>query len=248
MTTSDHFTPVADQYAAFRPTYPEALFDWLAGIAPQRNAAWDCGAGSGQATAPLSARFASVIATDISSAQLASAPPHPNVEYRVARAESSGLADRSLDLVTVAQAMHWFDLPQFYAEVKRVLRADGVIAVWGYNRMLVGNEELQQALDRFYEETIGAYWPPERVHVETGYRDLPFPFARIEAPHFALYQDWTLEHLLGYLRSWSAVARYRAAHGHDPVSRLAEEIAPLWGDAAVRRITWPLFLHAGRVD
>lgn len=246
--SKDHFTPVASQYAAFRPTYPEELFDWLASIAPQRDAVWDCGAGSGQATAPLSTRFAQVFATDISSAQLASAPQLDNVEYRIAPAELSGLANKSVDLVTIAQAMHWFNLPDFYAEVRRVLRPGGAIVAWGYNRLLVNDEALQKALDYFYTETIGAYWPPGREHVETAYRDLPFPFERITTPDFSLHKDWSLEHLLGYLRSWSAVARYQATHGLDPVSQLAEEITPLWGAAVLQPIRWPLFLHAGRVN
>jgi len=226
--STDHFSSVAGQYAAFRPDYPPALFDWLAGIAPQRELVWDCGAGSGQAAVPLAARFKHVVATDISAAQLSGAPPLPNVEYRVAPAEASGLPDGSCDLITVAQALHWFDLPQFCAEVKRVLKPQGLLAAWGYNRLRVEDAGILAVLDRFYSETLGAYWPPERAIVETGYRDLPFPFKRIETPALALHKTWPLEHLLGYLRSWSAVARYRAAHGSDPVDLLSEKLAPLW--------------------
>ncbi len=163
--SSDHFTPLAEQYAAYRPSYPGELFDWLANIAPQREFAWDCGAGSGQATAALAARFKHVLGTDISTAQLASAPSLPNVEYRVTPAEASGLPDHSVDLVTVAQALHWFDLPKFYAEVQRVLKPSGVVAVWCYNRLLIGPPELQGIIDHFYEETIGTYWPAERMHL-----------------------------------------------------------------------------------
>lgn len=246
--TSDHFTPLAGQYATFRPSYPEELFDWLAGIAPQREMAWDCGAGSGQATVALAARFARVLGTDISAAQLASAPALANVEYRVAPAEASGLPDRSADLVAVAQALHWFDLPQFHAEVRRVLKPGGVIAAWGYNRLLVDQPEVQRSVDRFYEETIGGYWPPERVHVENGYRDLDFPFPRITAPRFSLHKDWTREHLLGYLRSWSAVGRFKAANGYDPVDALEGEIAAHWPEGKTVRVAWPLFMLAGRAD
>ncbi len=246
--SSDHFTRVASQYASFRPSYPDGLFDWLAGIAPQRRLAWDCGAGSGQATVALAARFEGVLATDLSAAQLASAPPLPNIEYRVAPAETSGLHDCSADLVTIAQALHWFDLPQFYAEVNRVLRPQGVIAAWGYNRLHVAPPEVQRIVDRFYEETIGAYWPPERVHVENGYRDLPFPFARVTPPQLSLHQDWTREHLLGYLRSWSAVGRFKATNGYDPVDALDGEIAAHWPDGKVLRVEWPIFMHVGRVD
>ncbi|WP_283743309.1 class I SAM-dependent methyltransferase [Sideroxydans sp. CL21] len=244
----DHFTPVAGQYAAFRPSYPDELFDWLAGIAPQRKMAWDCGAGSGQATVALASRFAQVLATDISSAQLASAPALANVEYRATSAEASGLPDHSVDIVTVAQALHWFDLPGFYGETQRVLKPLGIIAAWGYNRLRVDHPGLQQVLDRFYDETIGAYWPPERKHVENGYRDLSFPFSRIAAPAFSLHKEWTHEHLLGYLRSWSAVGRFQTANGFDPVSVLAEEIGRHWQEGQTYQIEWPLFMHAGRAD
>ncbi|MBI4808964.1 MAG: class I SAM-dependent methyltransferase [Nitrosomonadales bacterium] len=246
--SADHFTPVAGQYATFRPSYPDELFDWLAGIAPQRGVAWDCGAGNGQATVALAKRFKHVLGTDISAAQLAAAPTLPNIEYRVASAEACGLPDGSADLVTVAQAMHWFDLPKFYAEVRRVLKPRGALAAWGYNRLLIAQPDIQKLVDRFYEEKIGAYWPVERAHVENGYRDLPFPFPRINVPQFSLHKDWSREQLLGYLRSWSAVGRFKAVNGYDPVDALAEEIAVFWTEDRTCRVEWPLFMHAGQVN
>lgn len=246
--SSDHFSPLATQYKLFRPAYPDELFDWLASVAPQRKLAWDCGAGNGQATISLASRFELVLGTDISAAQLASAPSHANVEYRVMPPETSGLPDHSADIVTVAQALHWFDLPKFYAEVRRVLKPNGVIAAWGYNRLQIDHAGLQQVIDRFYDETIGAYWPPERVHVENSYRDLAFPFTRISHPPFALHKEWTREHLLGYLRSWSAVGKFQAANGFDPVNELADEISAYWQEGKTYRIEWPLFMHVGRVD
>ncbi len=246
--STDHFTRVAGQYATFRPGYPDELFDWLASIAPQHEMAWDCGAGNGQATVALATRFAQVLGTDISAAQLASAPALANVEYRVTPAETSGLPDHSADLVTVAQALHWFDLQKFYAEVQRVLKPRGIVAAWGYNRLLIGQPEVQRIVDHFYEETIGSYWPPERVLVENSYRDLDFPFQHIAVPQFSLHEDWTREHLLGYLRSWSAVGRFKAANGHDPVDALTGEIAAHWPEGKMLRVEWPLFMLAGRVD
>lgn len=246
--SEDHFSKVATNYASFRPSYPDELFDWLASVAPQRRLAWDCGAGSGQATIALAARFERVLGTDISAAQLASAPALPNVEYRVAPAEDSGLQTGSIDLITVAQALHWFDLPKFYAEVRRVLRPRGVIAVWGYNRLAIAHPGIQQMVDRFYEKKIGPYWPAERLHVENGYRDLPFPFERISSPGFSLHKNWSRTQLLGYLRSWSATGRFKAANGYDPVDALAEEIAPHWPEGKSYRVEWPLFMHVGRVD
>jgi ubiquinone/menaquinone biosynthesis C-methylase UbiE len=246
--SSDHFSPVAQQYATFRPSYPDELFDWLASVAPQRKLAWDCGAGSGQATVALAARFEHVLGTDISAAQLASAPTLANVEYLVTPAETTVLPDHSADLIAVAQALHWFDLPAFYAEVQRVLKPQGVIAAWGYNRFLIEHPELQRIIDNFYVDTIGPYWPAERVHVENEYRHLAFPFPRIHTPRFSLQREWSREHLLGYLRSWSAVARFQAANGTDPVDALEKEINPYWPDGKSYWIDWPLFLHVGRKD
>lgn len=245
----DVFSAVADGYVRFRPRYPEALFDCLAGIAPARQLAWDVGCGSGQATQDLADRFTQVVGTDISAAQIGAAPAYPNIEYRVAPAHVSGLPDHSVDLITVAQALHWFDLDAFYAEVRRVAKPDGVIAVWSYGTINVGEDAIYDAVMRFLKEKLGPYWPAARRHVDSGYRELPFPFEEITAPPFGLTVDWTLPQLLGYARSWSAVAHYVEAHGADPVVALGEEIGPLWGDPYVtHKIRWPLTIRIGRVN
>lgn len=243
----DHFAPVASSYAGFRPTYPAPLFAWLAEITPGHHLAWDCAAGSGQASRDLAAHFASVVATDASPAQIEAAEPHPGVEFRVAAAEASGLPDASVDIVTVAQALHWFDLDRFYAEVHRVLKPGGVLAVWTYGMLAVEGDEVDACVQTFYHETVGPYWPPERRHVESGYRTLPFPFTEVSSPSFNMELLWSLPELLGYFRSWSATGRYVAEWGSDPVDALAEELAPLWGARGrLRRVTWPLSLRVGR--
>lgn len=244
---NDHFTAVATSYAGFRPTYPAALFAWLAQIAPDTNLAWDCATGSGQAARDLAAHFNRVVATDASTAQIAAAQAHPQIDYRVAAAEASGLANTSVDLITVAQALHWFDLDAFYAEVRRVLKPGGVLAVWTYGVFSVEGEGINDCTNAFYQDTVGPFWPPERMHVESGYRTLAFPFSAIQTPQFNMETTWTLAQLLGYLRSWSATGRYIAAHGIDPVDVLEKELAPLWGDAQrTRRVSWPLSVRAGR--
>jgi SAM-dependent methyltransferase len=244
----DLFSAQAATYAAFRPSYPPALFAWLADVAPARTLAWDCATGSGQAALGLSPHFARVIATDASAAQLAHATPAPNVEYRVARAEASELPDGAADLVNVAQAVHWFDLDRFYAEARRVLAPGGVLALSSYGSARLDEPALAAAFSRFEHETLGDYWPDGRQHVGEALRTIPFPFAELAPPPFALERRWTLAELLGYARSWSATAAFVARHGRDPVDALADALAPLWGEAtAARTVRWPFVVRAGRV-
>jgi SAM-dependent methyltransferase len=242
----DHFSRLAAAYASFRPHYPPALFEYLARSCARRELAWDCACGSGQATLDLAYHFASVVATDASAAQIAAAPPRANVSYRVAPAVASGLRDESADLVCVAQALHWFDLEPFYAEVRRVLRARGVLAVWTYGVLHLEGEELDERLQQFYWRTLGPYWPAERKLVEEGYRSLPFAFAEHAPPVFEMQESWSLPQLLGYVRSWSASGRYLERHALDPAVALAESLGSLWGDAhEPRPIRWPLSLRIG---
>lgn len=243
----DHYSRIAPAYASWRPRYPEALFVYVASLVSRRELAWDCAAGSGQATIALARWFEHVVATDMSAAMLGQAPPHPRVEYRVAPAETSGLADSTVDLVSVAQALHWLDTVAFYAEAKRVLVPGGVLAVWTYGVQKIDDPALERELGIFYSQVVGPYWPPERCHVEAGYRTLPFPFAELEPPRFVLEERWTLAQLLGYLRTWSATQRFQEQVGHDPVDQLQEALALHWGDpSAPRQVTWPLSLRVGR--
>jgi ubiquinone/menaquinone biosynthesis C-methylase UbiE len=243
----DHFSSVANRYADFRPRYPAALFDYFATLMAPEVVVWDCACGNGQATLDLAARFEKVIATDASREQIASAAPHPRIDYRVAPAEASGLPDQSIGLVTVAQAVHWFDFDRFYAEVRRVLRPNGMIAVWAYGINTVEGDDVNQLVQEFYAETVGPYWPPERKLVEAGYRTLPFPYADFTPPAFRMEAHWTLEQLLGYFSTWSATSRYTKATGRNPLEPLAADLRRVWIEPAVpRRIVWPLTLRVGR--
>ncbi|HDP89869.1 MAG TPA: methyltransferase domain-containing protein [Thioalkalivibrio sp.] len=240
----NHFSAVAADYASHRPTYPAALFEWLADQAPARGLAWDCATGSGQAARDLAGHFDRVIATDAAAAQIEAAVAHPGIEFRIAPAEASGLDTTCVDLVTVAQALHWFRVEDFFAEARRVLVPGGVIAVWSYSRLLTDAPAIDERLWHFYSEVVGPWWPFERRHVETGYRDLPFPFEALEAPHFAMQAEWNLAALGDYLRTWSATRRYIEERGDDPVMPLLDELAPMWG--AAREVRWPLNLRTGR--
>jgi len=246
-TFRDHFSAAAPAYAAFRPRYPAALFTALARLAPGRALAWDCATGSGQAALGLAEHFERVLATDASASQIGAALPHPRVTYHQATADASGIATRSADLVTVAQALHWLDRDAFYREARRVLVPGGVVAVWCY-ALLEIEPAVNDVLDAFYRDAVGPYWPPERALTETGYRTIAFPFDEAPLPPLWMTAEWTLAELCGYVRTWSAVLRHDAATGRDAVAGLLGALEPLWGPAdRTRTVRWPLAVRVGRV-
>lgn len=243
---SDHFSPQAAAYAAHRPGYPEALFELLAERSPGRLRAWDCGCGNGQVARGLAGRFREVVASDPSAAQLERRDPAAAIGFVRCLAAPAPLATASCDLVAVGQALHWFPLDAFYAEVRRVLRPGGLFAAWCYSLLRVA-PAIDALLDRFYRDTLGAWWPPERAHVDHGYRDLPFPFDELHAPRMDLELEWDLGQLGGYLSTWSACRRCHEATGLDPLPGLLARLAGPWGDPGTqRRVRWPLHLRLGR--
>jgi SAM-dependent methyltransferase len=241
----DHFSKQAAGYAKFRPRYPQKLFDYLGSIAPHRQLAWDCATGNGQAAVGLASLFERVIATDASERQIANAQSHERVEYRVARAENSGIGSETIDLIMVAQALHWFDLDRFYAEVLRVLKNNGVVAASAYNLLHI-EPAVDEIVNRYYYEVVGPFWPPERGLVEQ-FADLPFPFNEVDAPKFEMTGQWNLDHLLGYLRTWSSTQRFIAAKGTDPLDQITNDLRSAWGTPQRRRrVRWPLVVRIGR--
>ena len=245
MTFKDLFSAQSADYARFRPTYPQELFTWLASVAPARDCAVDVATGNGQAAVMLAPHFSRVMALDASAAQVAEATPHERVTYGVAGAEATGLDPASVDLLTVAQAFHWFGQARFFAEAERVLRPGGVLAVWCYGHLHI-DPAVDAIVRHLYADIVGPYWEPERRLVEDGYRSVSFPFARLEPPPFESVLEWTLEHLLGYLRTWSALKAYARAHGVDPVVALIPDFQRAWGGVATRAARWPLSVHASR--
>ena len=243
----DHFSDVANRYADFRPHYPAALFDYLATLAPRDSLVWDCACGNGQATHDLARYFGKVIATDASKEQIASATPNPKVEFRVAPAEQSGLPDNSVALITVAQALHWFDFERFHGEAKRVLKPGGILAAWAYGMNEVEGAAVNALVQDYYANIVGPYWPPERRLVEEGYRTIPFPFSEITPPKFRMEARWTLEQLVGYFGTWSATNRCIKATGQNPLGPLSEKLKPVWGNPnSPKLVVWPLSLRIGR--
>jgi SAM-dependent methyltransferase len=245
MSFKDHFSKQAADYARFRPGYPRELFDYLVSIAPSRRLAWDCGTGNGQAAAGLASVFDAVIATDASEKQITNAELHERVDYLVAPAEDSSIDFGTVDLIMVAQALHWFDLDRFYAEARRVLKSDGVLAASAYNLLHI-EPTIDEVVNRYYFEVVSPFWPQERKLVEQ-FDNLPFPFHEIDPPKFEMTAQWNLDHLVGYLRTWSSTQRFMAAKGSDPLKQIMGELRAAWGTPEqTRNVIWPLTLRIGR--
>ncbi len=244
-STPDHFSPQAADYAAFRPTYPPAFVAHIASLAPAHDLAWDVGTGNGQAAVLLANHFQRVHATDRSARQLQHATPHPQVTYAEAPAESSGLGDGSVDLVAIAQALHWFDPDTFHAEVARVLAPRGVVAAWSYGMVAV-DPHVDAVVDWFYRERVGRYWPAERNHIETGYRELAFPYHEIDVGDWRIEAMLTRMQLTGYISTWSALRHARDAESTDPLLEFVVRLDEVWPGDERRAAYWPMIARVGR--
>ncbi|MEX2181510.1 MAG: class I SAM-dependent methyltransferase [Gemmatimonadaceae bacterium] len=242
-TFADHFSGHASAYAAYRPRYPATLFEWLTSVVPGTEQAWDVGTGSGQVAHGLVTRFARVVATDPSAAQVAQAAPHPRIRYAVSAYES-GLPDASAQLVAVGQALHWFDLDAFFAEARRVLQPRGVVAAFAYAHSRV-TPEVDRWVREYHDVTLRDLWAPEHHLIHQGYRSLQLPLDEIAAPAFELCEQWTLAQYGGFLRTWSSVQRLIAREGEERVVAFETGLAERWGEARVRPVLWPLVLRVG---
>lgn len=234
-------------YAAFRPAYPPELAAVLASLSPEQGLAVDLGCGAGQLTISLADHFQAVIGVDPGADQIAHAASHPSVRYVVAPAEATGLEPGQADLITAAQAAHWFDLNAFFPEVRRLARPGAILALITYGAPVL-DDDLRGWFDRFYGEEIGPFWPPERRLVDAGYADMAFPFEALSAPDFAIRREWSLAEFLGYVGTWSAVRQAREAGRGDLLDRFGADLAGLWGEPDRRRpVVWPIRMRLGRV-
>lgn len=245
MTFKDYFSGHATSYAQARPSYPLQLFEYLASLCGETSLAWDCATGNGQSAVALAAHFARVVATDGSYNQIAEAQRLGNIDYRVAVAEESTIPSGSVDLVTVSQALHWFDLERFFAVVDDVLKPAGVLAVWSYGIHSI-DPAVDEVVNVLYRNTLEGYWTPERDLVEQGYKTIDFPFESVNPPAYSMSLQWTRQQVEAYLRSWSAVQKYQAAKGVDPVGDMSASLQAVWGEQDAKTIEWPLTLIVRR--
>jgi SAM-dependent methyltransferase len=242
----DYFSDQANAYARHRPGYPDKLFHFLSGSVSRHDHAIDCATGSGQAARGLAGYFSRVTAIEASRAQLRGRHRQAGIHYVCGQAESLPVHENSADLITVAQAFHWFDAKQFYHEVLRILKPGGILALWWYTLPSV-NEAVDRIMYYFYEQIVGEYWPPERRIVEQGYAIMPSPFEDIPAPGFEMKQHWDVNAYLGFLRSWSATQNYIKAHNDDPLLSISTDLQKTWGDS-IRTVEWPVHMRTGRLN
>ena len=241
----DNFSKQSDLYSQFRPGYPRQLYNYLLPLVPDKKTAWDCGTGNGQVAVKLSQYFNEVYATDLSSVQIANAVTKKNIFYAVENAEETLFTDNKFDLITIAQAIHWFDFKNFYHEAERTLKPGGIIAVIGYDVFRI-NEEINSMIDEFYRKTTGPYWDEERKYVDDHYTTIPFPFKEIETPQFSINYNWEFDQVIGFLNTWSAVQHYIRKNNENPVEKFSEQLRKVWGSVLERKVSFPVFMRTGR--
>lgn len=243
----DNFTLQSTKYSKYRPAYPPALYDFLFTLVEDKQAAWDCGTGNGQVAIVISKFFEKVYATDISEQQIKNAVRKNNIFYSVERAENNSFADNSFGLITVAQAIHWFDFESFYREVYRTLRPSGILAVIGYGLARI-DPSTDEVIESFYHNIVGPYWDKERKYVDENYQTIPFPFNEIKTPAFKNTFEWTAEEFKGYLETWSAVQHYIKAKNQDPVQIVSKELEKIWKEGTTKIVEFPILFRVAKIE
>ena len=241
----DNFSTQSELYTLFRPGYPNELIDFLLTEVSGRSSAWDCGTGNGQLAVELAAHFQKVHATDISEKQIGNAVRRKNIEYAVETSEHTTFPDEIFDLITVAQAVHWFDFHKFYREVNRTLKPDGILAIIGYGLCAV-DEQTDAVIHHLYNNILRSYWDKERKHIDAQYKTVPFPFTEIHAPSFSAAHQWTADQMIGFLNSWSAVQHYLKKNGQNPLDLIEGELRSSWTSGATKSVRFPIFVRLGK--
>lgn len=241
----DNFSKQSSSYKKFRPAYPQAIFEFIYQQLNTKQIAWDCGTGNGQFAVELAKQFDKVIATDLSAKQIENATPKSNIEYKVLSAETADFPKDYFDLITVAQAVHWFDFDKFYTVVNHCLKSEGLLALVTYNLLEI-NREIDHLIHYLYKDILGRYWDLERKHVDSSYQSIPFPFEEIYTPKFTQTYHWQLEELIGYLNTWSAVQHYIHDNEENPVDLIITDLTEQWPKGVQKEVSFPMFIRLGR--
>ena len=248
MTFKDYFSQQAAAYSTYRPRYPKALFEYLASLCSRCDRVWDCATGNGQVAMSLVPYFQKIIATDASASQIENAATHPSIYYRIEPAEKTSIETASIDLITVAQALHWFDRARFFTEAQRVLKHNGIMAVWCY-KLLSISEEIDPIIEEYYRDIVGNYWPVERQLIEEEYRSIHFPFEEIDPPQFKMEAMWSLDRVFGYLETWSATQRFIADRRSNPIDLIRPRLTEAWGGSnASKLVSSSMAMRIGKAN
>ena len=244
----DLFSTQAEDYAKYRPSYPQELIEYILNFTTERNLAWDCATGNGQAAVLLAPYFQKVIATDTSAKQLALAVAAKNVDYLVSKAEQTSFADNSFDLITIAQAYHWFQFNEFEKEARRIAKPNCIMAAWCYNVPACSYGIINSLTRHFYTSIVGPYWDAERKYIDENYQTIPFNFDELPSKEFSIRVKWTKEDLTGYFNSWSSVQHFIKANNYNPVNEMATQLATAWpSEINEVEFIFPVFLRIGRI-
>jgi len=246
----DHFSSTSKEYSYSRPIYPDTLYKYLNDVSPNKNVAWDCATGNGQAAIGLCKYFRNVIASDASKGQLDYKFTRDNIRYDIFPAEKANIGDDCIDLITVAQAAHWFDLDKFYKEVTRVGRSNGILAIWSYGMHQIDKDiDALSAKLNIGGDILGKYWPLETNYVKDDYKTIPFPFIEIESPKFEMTVNWNLDDLVSYMQTWSAVKRYNTEKKFNPLDLIMDKLEKLWGKHENQKVVkWDMNIRVGKIQ
>ena len=243
----DLFSKQSDLYAKYRPTYPAALIDYILGFVENKQFAWDCATGNGQAALLYANYFEKVFATDISEKQILNATPHPKIIYSISEAEKTSFADNSFDLITVSQAYHWLHFDGFYNEATRVGKNGCIVACWGYKLAVAENKKIDELVKYFYVDIVGKYWDAERKYVDAKYETVPFQFERLPSKEFFIDVEWNVDELFGYFSTWSSVQHYIKINNSNPIDEVESKIRAIWNDGSKKHFSFPVFLLIGKL-
>lgn len=241
----DNFSNQSSAYSKFRPAYPDELINCIVSLVKTKQLALDVATGNGQVAVALSKYFETVYATDISENQLLHATKAANVIYKNLPAEKTDFKDQQFDLITVAQAVHWFDFDSFYREVGRILKPDGILAILGYG-LFSTNPHSDAIIKDFYYHIVGPFWDPERKYLDENYKTIPFPLQEIRSGHFINEFIWTFEQLIGYLETWSAVEHYKKRNNKNPIDLIRNDLKISWENGD-KKVTFPMLLRIGSI-
>lgn len=250
MSANDHFSSKSKEYSFSRPHYPDSLYEYLSSITPNNDVAWDCATGNGQAAIGLCRYFKKVIASDMSMSQIENGFKRQNIVYDIFPSEDTSLPDNSVDLITIAQAIHWFDFEKFYDEARRIgKKSGGKIAIWSYGMHKIC-PEIDKICDKlsFDGDLLRGYWPKQTEYIRDNYETIPFPFDQIIAPRFEMLVEWNLKDLLSYMETWSAVKRFELQNNYNPLDSVKKDLKLLWGTEKQRKsIRWDVNLKIGNI-